>query len=105
MTQSRGIALRFRHVIWVICLCPIVLLILLAFVHSISLEDARDAVAGCPEFYEKEADGAHFYFDSGFIPGMIIFNYRYCNPRTFPDPLQAEDERQKLLYQIKRYLA
>eukprot|EP01128_Nolandella_sp_AFSM9_P003075 TRINITY_DN1354_c4_g1_i1.p2 TRINITY_DN1354_c4_g1~~TRINITY_DN1354_c4_g1_i1.p2 ORF type:complete len:399 (-),score=83.32 TRINITY_DN1354_c4_g1_i1:2091-3287(-) len=62
----------------------------MAFVHNITLDDARAAVSGCPEFYEKQADG------------LIIFNYRYCNPATFPDPQLAVDDRQKLLFQIKR---
>jgi len=57
---------------------------------NINIDDVREAIKGCPEFFEKEEDD------------LIIFNYRFCSGRSFPSPESAEDERTKLLRLIKR---
>jgi hypothetical protein len=50
----------------------------LLFPFDISLEDARQAIAGRAEFSEKIQED------------LLIFNYKYCNSRTFPDPKRLD---------------
>ncbi len=60
------------------------------FALDITLEEARESIEGRPEFVEKEEDD------------YIVFNYKYCNHRTFPDPNEAKDPRTRRLLQIRR---
>lgn len=49
-------------------------------------------MSGCIEFFEKEQDD------------LIIFNYKFCSRRTFPDPNTAPDPETKRLWSIRREL-
>lgn len=55
----------------------------------INIEDVRECIKGCAEFFEKKEDD------------LIIFNYRYCNHKTFPS-VEGVEGRDKLLNQLKR---
>lgn len=59
--------------------------------QNIDIEDVRECIKNCPEFFEKEEDD------------LIIFNYRYCNHLTFPSLEGVDCEREKLLRLLKRY--
>jgi len=60
------------------------------FPTQMTIDMVRESIRGAPEFFEKE------------VEGMLFFNYKYCNPRTFPDPESGQDDHQKLLLHIRR---
>lgn len=59
------------------------------FPVGITLEDAREAIKGCIEFFEKHENDT------------IIFSYKFCTHRTFPS-LELFTGRELLLQQVKR---
>jgi hypothetical protein len=60
------------------------------FPTSISLEDAREAIKGSSEFFEKNENDT------------VVFSYKYCTQRTFPS-LENYTGRELYLQQVKRY--
>lgn len=56
----------------------------------INIQDVRECIKGCSEFFEKREED------------LIIFNYRYCNQKTFPT-LEGVEGRERLLRQLKRF--
>jgi hypothetical protein len=59
------------------------------FATGITLEDAREAIRGCPEFFEKLENDT------------IVFSYKYCTQRTFPS-LELFAGRDLHLQKVKR---
>lgn len=59
------------------------------FPLDINLDDAREAIKGCIEFFEKHENDT------------IIFSYKFCTHKTFPS-LEQFTGRELLLQQVKR---
>lgn len=61
------------------------------FPHNLTIELCTEATAGRREFRQTIKDD------------LVVFNYDFCYGETFPNPEIAKDDRERLLYKVRRF--